>query len=173
VYGYWPGMFVENGDQLRRNDAVLTYTALNTPLVCRGSNDWFRVAVRNADGSLKNVNLIPQGDNILYRSLLPFDTRRSGDLNLNVLNPRRIRFLELKAEDSPLAVSFPDPWDGEYCVVMGLDPSRSTTLLDDVWPIITFSNQTAVVLSRNRSVPNTYQYIFNSGVTNGIVRRAN
>jgi type II secretory pathway pseudopilin PulG len=171
VYGYWPGMVKESGGQLQRNDAALSHTALNTPLVSRGSNTWFSVAVKNPDGTAKDVNVLPLADNTLYRSLLPFDTRYSGDKNRNPLNPRRIRFLALKYEEDPVSASLPDPWDKPFNVVMGLTPSCSTTLFDDAWPIVTFSNQTAVVCCRAQASPNTYLYFLSEGITNGIIRR--
>lgn len=171
VYGYWPGMVTESGGQLLRNDAALSTDELDKPLVSRGSNDWFTVRVRNPDGSSKNVDYLPLGDNTLYRSLLPFDTRYGGDKNRNPLNPRRIRFLALKHEEDPVSVSLPDPWDKPFNVVMGLDPSCATTLFDDAWPIVTLSNQTAVVCCRAQASPNTYLYFLSEGITNGIIRR--
>lgn len=176
LYGYWPGAVTEDGGKLKQNTDALTYGALNTPLVCRGSNDWFDVLVRNADGSRRDVNHIPRGDNTLYRSLLPFDIRYSGDKNRNPLNPNRVRLIELKAEETPLAATLSDPWDKEFCVVMGLDPARLTTLYDGTWPIISFSNQTAAVLSRQQlraAGPQTYLYFLSAGITNGFIRRVN
>jgi type II secretory pathway pseudopilin PulG len=173
VYGYWPGMIIESGGQLTRNTAALTHTALDTPLVSRGSNTWFEVEARNPDGTTKNVNYFPLSDNALYRALLPFDTRRSGDKNRNPLNSRRVRFLSLKGEEAPASVSLPDPWGKPFNVVMGLDPSCQTTLYDGTWPIVTFSNQTAVAFARAQTKLSTSLYFISAGVTNGVIWRTN
>lgn len=152
VYGYWPGMVRESGGNIQV-DATLSRPAgtIDWPLVSNFSNDWFKVDVKNMDGSSKGDASYVSG-NTLYRSLLPFDTRYASDDNKNPLNPHRIHFLDLQGEKTPESVSLPDPWGNQYIVVMGLNPTttfshefktKDNTVIAD----ISVSNLTAFALS--------------------------
>jgi prepilin-type N-terminal cleavage/methylation domain-containing protein len=162
VYGYWPGMVNATGMQLQQNTSALgNSSTLNWPLVSRYSNEWFTVKTTSGD----EVNYVV--DNILYRSLLPFDTRNTD--NLNPLNPRRIRFIDLNNESHPTETSRPDPWGNQYIIVMGLTPSSSfvqnfTRNGGGVFQTLAVSNLTAFAISLGPDGQNSTNLIFSAGV---------
>lgn len=172
VYGYWPGMVKDSNSQLLQNDQAFANTpsgVLDWPLVSQYSNTWLTVSVRLSDGTQKEANYLASktatdNDNLLYRSLLPFDKRNTD--NLNPLNPLRIRFLTLSNETDPLHTSLPDPWGNEYIVVMGLNPASQFTQTigkDNATIIqtISVSNLTAFAFSLG---PDSTNLIFSAGV---------
>ena len=167
VYGYWPGMVKASGSQLQIAPTPNKPAgAIDWPLVSHFSNEWFKVYVTTSGGaSGQEASYVD--DNTLYRSLLPFDTTHPGtEKNLNPLNPRRARFIELADEQTPSRVSLPDPWGNQYIVVMGLNPSttfthefrnQDTTLIQR----LSVSNLTAFALSLGADKTNL---IFSAGV---------
>jgi len=163
VYGYWPGMIKESGNQLQRNNDAFENTTLNWPLVSKYSNMWFTVTVTLHDGTKKETNYVT--DNTLYRSLLPFHKDYDAK-NLNPLNPQRIHFIELADEQAPSKASLPDPWGNQYIVVMGLNPATTFTQefknQDNVLiQRLSVSNLTAFALSLGAEKTNL---IFSAGV---------
>jgi len=167
VYGYWPGMVKESGSsgRLAENSDAMQTTTLGWPLVSKFSNEWFTVSVTTSGGAKPNYIT----DNLLYRSLLPFDTIHSGDKNENPLNPRRIRFIDLDNERSPDEASLPDPWGNEYIVVMGLSPSTTFTQefkndRDTLIQRLSVSNLTAFVVCLGPEGKNSTNLIFSAGV---------
>ncbi len=166
VYGYWPGMVKASGTQLIRNEDAFGNTPANTldwPLVSKYSNTWFKVTTQTGN----EANYLT--DNLLYRSLLSFDTSRSGtEKNLNPLNSRRLRFLSLSNETDPDRVSLPDPWGNEYIVVMGLTPTATFTqnFSRDGATVQTLSvsNLTAFAISLGPDGTSSTNFIFSAGV---------
>jgi len=164
VYGYWPGT-VKEVDANRVQANVFTpdnrpsnYT--DWPLVSRFGNETFKVSIRTQDGSTSEANYI--NDNLLYRSLLPFNTKYTD--NLNPLNPRRFRFVEMKHETQPNLVSLPDPWTNQYVVVMGLLPTTQYTFANNGQTILIASNLTAFAFSWGAQGNGATNYIFSAGV---------
>ncbi len=168
VYGYWPGMVTESGGTLTQVTFPSPSTTPNWPLVSKYSNEWFKVYFSTTSGSSSyEANYIT--DNTLYRSLLFFDAEKPDKNNLNPLNPRRIRFIELADEQDLSRVSLPDPWGNQYIVIMGLNPS--TTLTYDfkdqngtVIQRLSVSNLTAFALSLGADTAKTNSYLFSAGV---------
>lgn len=164
VYGYWPGMVREAGENsvqanpFSPDNRPSNYT--DWPLVSRFGNDTFKVSIRAQDGSTSEANYI--NDNLLYRSLLPFNTKYTD--NLNPLNPRRFRFLEMKNEAQPDLVNLPDPWTNQYVVVMGLLPSTQYTFVNNGQTILIASNLTAFAFSWGTQGNSGTNLIFSAGV---------
>ena len=166
VYGYWPGMVTESGGNLTQ---VFPNTTPNWPLVSKYSNDWFTVNVTATAGGSSSGPANYITDNTLYRSLLSFDAEKPDKKNLNPLNPRRIRFIELADEQDPSRVSLPDPWGNQYIVIMGLNPSTTFThefknQSGAVIQRLSVSNLTAFALSLGADTVKTNSYLFSAGV---------
>ena len=161
VYGYWPGMVRESGSQLARNDAAFANATLNWPLVSKYSNEWFTVT-SSAGGEANYVT-----NNILYRSLLLFHKDYDAK-NLNPLNPRRIRFIDMVNETEPTRVSLPDPWGNQYIVVMGLNPAstfrQDFTRNGALIQRLSVSNLTAFAICLGPDGANSTNLIFSAGV---------
>ena len=166
VYGYWPGMVKASGSQLQITTLNKPNGYIDWPLVSRYSNTWFAVNV-TLPGVAASQPASYVDDNTLYRSLVPFDTTHPGtEKNLNPLNPRRTRFIELADEQTPSRVSLPDPWGNQYIVVMGLNPT--TTFIQEfrnqdntLIQRLSVSNLTAFALSLGADKTNL---IFSAGV---------
>ena len=161
VYGYWPGMVKEAGENsVQANTFSSNNGDLNWPLVSRFGNDSFKISIQTQGGGSSEAHYI--NDNLLYRSLLPFNTKYTD--NLNPLNPRRFRFVEMKHETQPDLVSLPDPWTNQYVVVMGLLPSTQYTFANNGQTILIASNLTAFAFSWGAQGNGATNYIFSAGV---------
>ncbi len=165
IYGYWPGMVTESGGNLTQ--VTFPNTTPNWPLVSKFSNEWFNVNISTTSGgSSDEANYIV--DNTLYRSLLQFDAEKPDKKNLNPLNSRRIRFLELTDEQDPSRVALPDPWGNQYIVIMGLNPSTTFTYdfknqSGALVQRLSVSNLTAFALSLGADTSKTNSYLFSAG----------
>lgn len=160
VYGYWPGMVKEVGENsVQANTFSSNNGDLDWPLISRFGNDTFTMTVQTQSGS-SDAHYI--NDNLLYRSLLPFNTKYTD--NLNPLNPRRLRFLEMKNEAQPNLVNLPDPWTNQYVVVMGLLPSTQYTFVNNGQTVLIASNLTAFAFSWGTQGNSGTNLIFSAGV---------
>ena len=169
VYGYWPGMVSAAENRLKIEPTPNKPAEyIDWPLVSNYSNTWFKVNVRTQGDATPGSQASYVTDNLLYRSLLPFDAKNTAQDNFNPLNPQRIRFIDLKGETDITHVSLPDPWGREYIVVMGLNPQ---TLFVADFQIegasnyrLTTSNMVAFALSLGADSSKTNSYIFSAGV---------
>lgn len=166
-YGFWPGQLESKNESegtVRLRSEFQTSDTWLSGIISRYENTDFTVTTTTG------TEPIYIDDNSAYQSFRRAGDKSGNTFKANPLNPKGIRFLDLKNEDAANTVCFPDPWGREYILIMGLNP-RSTfrhtvTVQDGSTPsyTVSVSNVIAFAFSFGPDGSSSTNYIYSAGV---------
>lgn len=181
-YGFWPGHVQEKKGTLGKvefNDDTHPYVINNKellPCIVYGHRDFLTdLKARDQDGKDVSPLILKLYDDdtdgrLIYRAFSTVGDSSSDPYPFNPLNPKGIRFLDLRNEGDRLRVDYRDPWDQSYVLFMGLNPRSVLTYeiknsADNVIVRHSVSNQIAFAFSLGPREQGKKNLIYSAGVT--------
>lgn len=163
-YGFWPGQLVLAPGSRHVQYHGKIPAASRFPLIVSGPSSLFKgVHLPPGTGSLLHLQ-----SNEVCQAFSRIDSLQKGWRKTNPLNPKGIRFLDLRNEGNIGAVSFPDPWENPYVLILGIDPRSTFTLpvphQNAALSRISVSNVTAFAFSFGPEGAEGTNYIYSTGV---------
>jgi len=171
IYGFWPGQLEVTSTgggtpqvQLSADFKNKTWTPV---IISRFNNPDFKVQSSGDEPIYLGEG--GQRQNQLYQALNIIDpeTQIGNKYQPNPLNPRQIEFVDLENITDIDKIGFPDPWDQEFIVFMGLNPRSRYTYTQSVsgQPSyrISVSNCTAFAFSRGPDADRSGKFIMAAG----------